>query len=120
MVLDEITWCITEQNRQLHKCHTLHGMIKMNSCKPENCPSKVYVHNCVRCHPVVARCETCKKVHHFQPGDPDRGDHFLRSIPIDSWMCPACGAMELGVDEHMDRSVQTSLEGFSNEDETRN
>lgn len=105
-----ITECIDEANRAVHDCHTRHGEIKMNTCKPEECPAKAYVHNCVRCHPVVVQCETCKAIHHFKVGDPERGDHFVRSAPIESWMCPACGAMEMGVDDNM--TLQTTLEEY--------
>lgn len=84
----------------------------MQSCKPKKCPAKTYVHNCVKCYPVAAVCETCKARLHYPVGDPKRGDHFLRSSPINSWMCPVCGAMELGVDERGDTTIQTTLEGF--------
>ena len=109
-MIDEVTECINETNRRVHKCHTILGGKNMQTCKPSECPEKEYIHNCVKCYTVVERCETCKTVHNFPPGDTSRGDRFIRGAPINSWMCPACGAMEMGVDDNM--AVQTTLEEY--------
>ncbi|WJI09165.1 hypothetical protein FGU46_03195 [Methanobacterium sp. CWC-01] len=84
----------------------------MYSCDPGKCPEKEYIHNCVKCYPVAAVCETCQARLHYPVGDPERGDRFIRGAPIGSWMCPICGAMELDVDERADKTIQTTLEGF--------
>lgn len=123
--MDEITELIIHANRKLHECHTKHPDTRLIlTCDPDNCRSGKYLPGCLRCYRVETQCQTCKAVITFptlwEDGLKERGDHFIRTgtvcqegrWSVDNWMCPTCGAMELGVDERRDKMVQTTLEGF--------
>lgn len=84
------------------------------NCKGNDCQDpEGYLPTCVRCNIINVKCATCGKEHSLLPGDPDRGDLFVRDLPVSSWMCPSCTAMEMGISERkIDRSSQATLEGF--------
>lgn len=83
-----------------------------SGCKALDCPQG-YIPTCVKCYTVNVQCATCGQTYDFLPEDPERGDRFVRELPVKSWMCPLCGAMEIGVSERsIDHSTQSTLEAF--------
>ncbi len=85
----------------------------MDDCKLENCKFDKPHPHCQRCFPVRAHCRTCGKTFDFLPGDPNRGDIYVRDSPPSEWYCHYCQAKQMGVlDKRIEIQKQTTLEGL--------
>lgn len=86
------------------------------SCHGNECTDG-YVPDCMRCYVIEVQCQSCKRIVTFPrlADDKDyiRGDHFLRDLSAQCWMCPECGAVDMSRPKNaIDKTEQMTLEGF--------
>lgn len=82
------------------------------NCKGKDCQDpEGYLPERIRCNLVSFTCGTCGATVTFPPlefdDDYERGDHFVRDLKVQHWMCPKCSAVWMGK-----KKKQTTLDGL--------